>query len=124
LLVGDAVGAKGGMFGVTFNDVTDTWQSCHVGIFNGRFATTFNGVNDNGDIVVFYVNASRNTIGLLAAPRRRDRPNRLGQNCAIPRPRVEARREAASKDVEARANVAASWNILRVPTFWMRLRSP
>ena len=69
LLVGDAVGPKGGMFGVTFNDVTDTWQKYHVGIDpNGLFATTFNGVNDHGDIVGFYVNKSGNTIGLLATP--------------------------------------------------------
>ena len=69
LLVGDAVGPKGGMFGVTFNDKTDTWQNFHVGINpSGLFATTFNGVNDLGDIVGFYVNKAGNTIGLLATP--------------------------------------------------------
>ena len=57
------------MFGITYNDVTDTWQKYHVGIDpSGLFATTFNGVNDNGDIVGFYVNKSGNTIGLLATP--------------------------------------------------------
>jgi hypothetical protein len=35
---------------------------------NGFFATTLNGVNDSGDIVGFYVNSARNTIGLLATP--------------------------------------------------------
>jgi hypothetical protein len=68
-LVGDAVGPKGGMFGVLFNSVTDTWQNFHVGIDpQGLFATTFNGVNDNGAIVGFFVNKAGNTIGLLGRP--------------------------------------------------------
>jgi hypothetical protein len=66
LLVGDAVGPKGLMFGVTFNDVTDKWQN--VAAPGGLGTTTFNGVNDAGDIVGFYVNSVGNTIGLLATP--------------------------------------------------------
>ncbi len=69
LAVGDAVGPKGGMFGVTYNDATNTWTSYHVGTDpSGLFATTFNGVNNNGDIVGFYVNKAGSTIGLLATP--------------------------------------------------------
>jgi hypothetical protein len=69
LAVGDAVGPKGGMFGVTYNDKTKVWTSYHVGIDpSGLFATTFNGVNNAGDIVGFYVNKAGSTIGLLATP--------------------------------------------------------
>jgi hypothetical protein len=68
-VVGDAVGPKGGMFGVLWNSVTGTWQNFHVGIDpQGLFATTFNGVNDNGAIVGFFVNKAGNTIGLLGRP--------------------------------------------------------
>jgi hypothetical protein len=68
LAVGDAVGPKGGMFGVTWS-ATGGWTNYHVGINpSGVFATTFNGVNDLGDIVGFYVNKMGNTIGLLATP--------------------------------------------------------
>jgi hypothetical protein len=66
LVVGDAVGPKGKMFGIVYNMTSKTWEAFSDP--NGIGTTTFNGINSKGDIVGFYVDSMGNTDGFLATP--------------------------------------------------------